>query len=55
MILNTEDYTHKTVIHLEDPKYRRLNKNPTEAIQRKTSALIRRSSLPEKGAKLLRP
>jgi hypothetical protein len=45
VIFNTEDYARKTATLLEDPEYRRLDKNPTDAVDRKTSALIKMSSL----------
>jgi hypothetical protein len=54
IILNTEGYICKIATLLENPSYRRLDKDRTEATDRKTSALIR-SSLPEEVAKLLRP
>jgi hypothetical protein len=53
IIPNIEDYTCKISTILEDPAYRRLDKHPTEAIERKTSTLIRRFSLPKEVAKLL--
>jgi hypothetical protein len=45
--LSTEDCRCKVAMLLEDPAYRRLDTNPTEALERKTSVPIRRSSPPE--------
>jgi hypothetical protein len=53
LIFDTEDYTCKIARILEDPVYRRLDKDLTEAVERKTIALISRSSLPKGVAELL--
>ena len=55
VILNRTDYKQKITSLLEDPAYRRLTKDPTDAIERKTNQLLRKSTLTEDIRKQLRP
>jgi hypothetical protein len=48
VVLNTSDYNHKMAALLGATTHRRLSKDPTEAVERKTTLLLKRSSLPEK-------
>jgi hypothetical protein len=41
VILNTTDYKQKIVSLLEDSAYKKLKKDPTETIERKTSQLLK--------------
>jgi hypothetical protein len=45
VVLNTSDYKQKFTSLLEDPAYRKLAKDPTDAIERKTTLLLKKSSL----------
>jgi hypothetical protein len=47
VILNTLDYKQKMAALLEDPAYRKLTKDLTESVERKTRLLLKKSSLPE--------
>jgi len=53
-VLNTSDYKQKISL-LEDPAYRKLAKDPTHSIERKTTSLLRKSSLPEETRRRLSP
>jgi hypothetical protein len=55
VVLNTTDYKQKIYALLEDPAYRRLTKDPTNSTERKTSLLLKRSTLTEDIRKQLRP
>jgi hypothetical protein len=55
IILNTEDYKHKVTSLLEDTSYRRIDKDPTEKTERKTSWLLKNSTLTEDINKQLLP
>ena len=44
VILNTTDYKQKIASLLEDPAYRRLTKDPTDSIERKTTQLLKKST-----------
>jgi hypothetical protein len=54
VVLNTVEYNQKTGALLEDAVYRRLTKDPTEVVERKT-ILLKKSSLAEEVCKRLRP
>ena len=54
-ILNTTDYKLKIASLLEDSTYKKLNKDPTDFIERKTTQLLKKSSLPEDLRKQLQP
>jgi len=47
VILNTTDYKQKINTLLEDSAYRRLTKDPTESTERKTTKLLKQSTLSE--------
>jgi hypothetical protein len=53
VIFNTEDYTCKISTLLKNLAHNRLDKDPKEVIQKKISALIKKSSLPKEVTKLL--
>jgi hypothetical protein len=55
VILNTKDYNEKVSALLSAPTYRSLPKDPTEAIEHKTTLLLKKSSLAEEVAQPLRP
>ncbi|XP_046398161.1 uncharacterized protein LOC124164967 [Ischnura elegans] len=55
VILKTEDYRNKIRDILEDQAYRKLHRDPTEAVTRKTISLIKKSSLAPEEAKNLQP
>ncbi|KDR20397.1 hypothetical protein L798_04931 [Zootermopsis nevadensis] len=55
MVHRTEDYNRKIIAILEPPTYRLLPKDPTEAVERKATPLLKKSSLPEEVIKQLRP
>ena len=55
MILNTSDYKQKISYLLEDPAYRKLAKDPKDAIERKTTLLLKKSSLTEETRRQLCP
>ncbi|XP_046401606.1 uncharacterized protein LOC124167667 [Ischnura elegans] len=55
VLLNTDDYHRKVLDILQDPAYRRLSRDPTDSITRKTIALIKKSGLPIEAAKRLYP
>jgi len=55
VILNTTDYKQKIISLLEDPAYRRLSKDPTDSTERKTTQLLKKSTLTEDTRKKLRP
>jgi hypothetical protein len=54
MVLNTTDNAKISAL-LWAPTYRRLAKDPTEAVQWKTNLLLKKSSLPEEVIQQLRP
>jgi hypothetical protein len=47
VVLDTKDYKEKVSALLSAPTYRRLHKEPTESAERKTTFLLKKSSLPE--------
>jgi len=55
LILNTTDYKQNITSLLEDPSYRRLARDPKVTIERKTTLLLKKSSLTEYICKQLRP
>jgi len=55
VVLNTSDYKQKVSSLLEDPAYRKLVKDPTDAIERKTTLLLKKSSLTEETRRQLCP
>jgi hypothetical protein len=55
VVLDTMDYNEKISALLRAPTYRRLAKDPTDAVERKTNLLFRKSSLPEKVIQKLWP
>ena len=42
VVLNTSDYKQKISSLLEDPAYRKLAKDPTDSIERKTTLLLKK-------------
>jgi hypothetical protein len=55
VVLNTSNYKQKIASLLEDPVYRKLTKDPTDTIERKTTSLLRKSSLTEGTRRQLSP
>jgi hypothetical protein len=55
VILNTSDYKQKISSFLQDPAYRKLTKDPTDSIERKTTALLKKSSIPEETCRQMCP
>jgi hypothetical protein len=55
VILNTTDYKLKIASLLGDSAYKKLDKDPTDSIERKTIKLLKKSSLPEDLRKQLQP
>jgi hypothetical protein len=55
MVLSTLDYKQKITSLLEDSSYRRLARDPTDLTKRKTTLLLRKSTLTEDICKQLRP
>ena len=55
VILNTSDYKQKISSLLQDPAYRKLTKDPTDSIERKTTALLKKSSITEETRRQLCP
>jgi hypothetical protein len=55
VVLNTTDYKHKISSLLEEPAYRKLTKDHTEAIELKTTLLLKKSSLTENTCRQLCP
>jgi hypothetical protein len=55
IIPNTVDYKQKITSLLEDPSYRRLTRDPTDSTERKTTLLLKKSTLTENIFKQLRP
>jgi hypothetical protein len=53
--LNTSDYKQKISSLLEDPAYRKLAMDPTDAIERKTTLLLKKASLTEEARRRLSP
>jgi hypothetical protein len=47
VILNTVDYKQKITFLIEDPSYRRLARNHTDSTERKTTLLLKKSTLTE--------
>jgi len=43
VVLNTSDYKQKISSLLDDPAYRKLAKDPTDAIERKTTLLLKKN------------
>ena len=54
VVLNNVEYNRKVGVLLEDPAYRWLARDPTEAVERKTILLLKNSSLAEEVCKQLR-
>jgi hypothetical protein len=46
VVLNTSDYNRKTAARLGAPTYRMLPKDPTDAVERRTTLLLKTPSLP---------
>jgi hypothetical protein len=55
VVLDTADYNQKITALLEDKAYRKLKKDPTEAVERKTILLLKKSSFSEEVSEQLRP
>jgi hypothetical protein len=55
VVLNTSDYKQKISSLLEDPSYRILTKDPTNAIEQKTTLLLKKFSLTEETRRQLCP
>jgi hypothetical protein len=55
MILHIVDYIQKINSLLEDPSYRKLTRDPTVSTERKTTLLLKKSTLIEYMCKQLRP
>jgi hypothetical protein len=55
VILNTSDYKQKIASPLDDSAYMKLTKDPTDSIERKTTQLLKKSSLKDDLCKHLRP
>jgi len=55
VVLNTSDYKRKISSLLQDPAYRKLTKDPTDSIERKTTALPKKSSITEEICRQLGP
>jgi len=55
VVLNTSDYKQKISSLLEDSAYRKLAKDPTNAIEQKTTLLLKKSSLTEETHRQLCP
>jgi hypothetical protein len=55
VVLNTTDYKHKISSLIEEPAYRKLTKDSTEAIERKTILLLKKGSLTENTRRQLSP
>jgi len=55
VVLNTSDYKLKISSLLQDPAYRKLTKDPTDSIERKTTALLKKSSLTEETRRQMGP
>jgi hypothetical protein len=55
VVLNTKDYNEKVSALLRASTYRRLPKDPTEAVQWKTTILLKKSSLTEEVVQQLWP
>jgi hypothetical protein len=51
VVLNTVDYNHKIGALLQDQMYRRLAKDPTEAVKHTPSLLFKRSTLADEVCK----
>jgi hypothetical protein len=54
VVLNITDYNEKISALLRAPTYRRLAKDPTDAVERKTTLLLKKS-LPKEVVQQLRP
>ena len=54
-VLNTVDYKQKITSLLEDPSYRRLARDATDSTERKTTLLLKKSTLTEDIRKQLSP
>jgi len=55
VILNTKDYKLKIAYLLENSAYKKLNMDPTDSTERKTTQLLKKYSLPEDQRKQLQP
>jgi homoserine kinase len=55
VVLNTKDYNEKVSALHSASTYRRLPKESTEAVERKTTLHLKKSSLPEEVVQQLRP
>jgi len=47
VVLNTSDFKQKISSLLQDPEYRKITNDPADSIARKTTALLKKSSLTE--------
>jgi hypothetical protein len=54
-VLLSEDYHSKVRNMLSDPVYKKLTADPTNKTERRTTALIKKSEIPEGDAKRLTP
>ncbi|XP_046393740.1 uncharacterized protein LOC124161462 [Ischnura elegans] len=55
VLMNSEDYHQKILDILRDQAYRKINRDPTDSVTRKTIALIKSCGLPTDTAKNLHP
>ncbi|XP_071441632.1 uncharacterized protein [Hetaerina americana] len=55
VILKTEDYRRKILDLLDDAAYRKLSRDPTESITKRTVELIKKSNIPTEISRNLRP
>jgi hypothetical protein len=55
VVLDTTDYNLKIAALLEDHAYKKLKKDPTESVERKTVLLLKKSSFSEAVSQQLRP
>jgi len=55
VVLNTVDYKQKITSLLQVPSYRRLARDPTDSTERKTTLVLKKSTLTEDTCKQLRP
>jgi len=55
VILNNTDYQQKMASLLQDPSYKKLTKDPTDSTERKTTTLIKKTTLSEDLCKKVSP
>jgi hypothetical protein len=55
VVLGTSDYNQKNSTILEDKAYRKLEKDPTDSLERKTGLLLNKSPFAEEVCRQLRP